>query len=112
MPGDSASSTETATPLTSGRLSASSSRRIWPSGWPSLRRSSTWAPNFSPPSFIPFSTAFHQSELLLVMNIEARPGPGRASAVGAAPAEPGEAPVVPAPPQPATIPSSGRQQAA
>ena len=74
-PGRSASITETATPWTSGRLRASSRSRIWPSGCPSFRLSSTWAPNSSPPSRIPFSTAFHQSALLFVMNSSRGPDP-------------------------------------
>ena len=62
------SRTDKATPFTSGRPAASSRSLICPSGCPSLRFISAVTPNFEAPSFIPVSTAFHQSELLLVMN--------------------------------------------
>jgi hypothetical protein len=67
-PGASASKAETATPWTSERARASRSFSTWPWSWLLFRFSSTSQPNSLAPSSIPFSTAFHQSELPLVTN--------------------------------------------
>src|ERR1700722_4084743 len=98
MPGESASRTEIATPWTSGRLKTSSIRWICCAGSGSGRRISTWAPNSRPASFIPCSTAFHQSELPLVMKIKrgSEPPDEAELAAGAVPAAPSPEP----PPQP------------
>ena len=62
-----------ATPCTSGRLKTSSIFWICCDDSESGRLISTSAPNSWAPSLIPFSTAFHQSEVPLVMNISRGP---------------------------------------